>query len=119
MFNNQAVLERRKQEEIEKIEKAKVELEKKKKEEEDRELNRKEFTNLKSVCLDCQQAFIANYIDNPDKTDPMIVACTNSFAINQLHRYTEAAESGNLCNKNGWRVKLLSCSFFKNKNSQA
>ena len=85
-------------------------------------LARKEFKNLKSKCLTCQNAFVYTYLPNPDNSliDPTLVKCkvmagmgfgNGKIGWQGMPNNFDSFE----CLDDYWFRKVTACSDFKQK----
>lgn len=84
------------------------------------ELNKKEaeiaeYNAVKSICLNCENAFVQRYIDNPHNPDPMIVVCKIKSQMTQGLQSFYWSDNNVECYDDKWARKTLDCSDFKEK----
>jgi len=93
--------------------KAQEQLEKERKEAEEA-IKQKEFDAVKSICLECENAWVYAYIPGPQDPDPLIVECHQPMVMgyNKIHRYERNRPE---CYDDQWRRKCTKCSYFKQK----
>ena len=88
------------------IENANLELQKEK---DNAELKKREFNSIRSICLDCKNAFIMRYIPSPYAPDPLIVKCKIRKSL------MDGDLSTSDCWNDEWIRKVTDCSEFSKR----
>ena len=78
-----------------------------------KDLEVKQYTNVKSKCLTCENAFWQQYIDNPHKPDPLVLVCKKIEEISRGTQYFYGHYKRPECHEDSWSRKVLNCSDYK------